>query len=58
MILCFIYSLPQIPKVQKHKPVPKTLYTAPPDQALIAKRKEENRQQAEVSLMICSFFFS
>lgn len=43
-----------IPQLKKHNPVPKSLYTAPQEQAIIAKRKEENRQQAEERLMEAS----
>ncbi|KAK7110652.1 cilia- and flagella-associated protein 99-like [Littorina saxatilis] len=43
-----------IPKVSKHKPAPRTLYSAPKEQATIAKQKEENRYRAEERLMEAS----
>ncbi|XP_076472464.1 cilia- and flagella-associated protein 99-like [Babylonia areolata] len=44
----------EIPKVQKHNPIPMSLYQPSQDQSVIAKRREENRQQAEERLMDAS----
>lgn len=43
-----------IPKLQKHNPVPKTLYVEPKEQAVVAKQKQKNRQKAEERLMEAS----
>ncbi|PVD30979.1 hypothetical protein C0Q70_10255 [Pomacea canaliculata] len=43
-----------IPRLQKHNPVPQSLYKAHSDQAVIAKKKEENRRKAEEILMEAS----
>ncbi|GFR83421.1 cilia- and flagella-associated protein 99-like, partial [Elysia marginata] len=37
----------KIPKLQKSKPPPKTLYRAPTEQETLSKHREENRRQAE-----------
>ncbi|XP_064599674.1 cilia- and flagella-associated protein 99-like [Liolophura sinensis] len=41
----------RIPKLKKHRPVPKTIYTEPQEFGKIASTKVENRRQAEERLM-------
>lgn len=43
-----------IPHLQKHRPVPKALYTAPREHTAIAMQKEQNRRNAEERLMEAS----
>ena len=42
----------QIPKLQKHKPVPKTTYQEAKEQDILTKARETNRRKAEVTAQI------
>ncbi|KAH9499397.1 hypothetical protein Btru_003964 [Bulinus truncatus] len=44
----------KIPKLQKVKPIPASLYKSPTDNFIIEKQKEENRRKAEERLMEAS----